>query len=57
VRHSAQIEKPQQRRDAAIAEPAAPRNFDPAYDRFGSKAENLDLSIRCPLYPRKRTGR
>src|SRR6516164_2077453 len=25
------------------------------YDRFGSKAEKRDLSIRCPLYPRKRT--
>src|SRR6516164_6028951 len=24
--------------------------------RFGSKAEKLDLSIRCPLYPRKRTS-
>jgi uncharacterized protein YbjT (DUF2867 family) len=28
--------KPQQRRDASIAEHATPRNFDPAYDRFGS---------------------
>jgi hypothetical protein len=36
VWHSAQIEKPQQRRDAAVAEPAAPRIFDPAYDRYGS---------------------
>ena len=24
---------------------------------FGSKAEKLDLSIKCPLYPRKRTSR
>src|SRR5215831_13984721 len=25
------------------------------YDRFGLEAEKLDLSIKCPLYPRKRT--
>src|SRR5262249_46717197 len=27
-----------------------------AYVGSGSKAEKLDLSIRCPLYPRKRTS-
>src|SRR5215831_20303657 len=27
----------------------------PLIVRFGSKAEKLDLSIRCPLYSRKRT--
>jgi len=26
-----------------------------AHVRYGSKAEKLDLSIRCPLYPQKRT--
>src|SRR5262249_54465880 len=33
------------------------RKWDPTDPkvRFGSKAETLDLSIRCPLYPRKRT--
>ena len=31
---------------------AAVRDFDPAYDRFGSKCEELALSISCPLYPR-----
>ena len=36
--------------------PAAVRDFNPAYDRFGSKAEKLDLSIRCPFGPRKRTS-
>jgi hypothetical protein len=27
------------------------RNFDPANVRFGSKSEELALSISCPLYP------
>jgi hypothetical protein len=31
------------------------RNFDPAYDRFGPKAERLRTSKCCPLRPRKRT--
>src|SRR5262249_47927585 len=26
------------------------------YDRVGQKRKKLDLSIRCPLYPRKRTN-
>src|SRR5262249_3772506 len=38
-------------------EPVAVRNLNPAYVRFGSKAEKPDLSIRCPLYPQKRTNR
>src|SRR6516165_7892996 len=33
---------------------AALQDFDPPYVRFGSKAEKLELSSRCPLYPRKR---
>src|SRR6516162_968938 len=28
---------------------------EPAHVSLGSKAEKLDLSIRCPLCPRKRT--
>jgi hypothetical protein len=36
VWHSAQIESRNSGGDASIAEPAAPRNFDPAYDSFGS---------------------
>jgi hypothetical protein len=35
---------------------AAMRDFSALYVRFGSKAEKLDLSIRCPLCPRKRTN-
>jgi hypothetical protein len=34
---------------------AALRNLNLAFVRYGSKAEILDLSIGCPLYPRKRT--
>ena len=30
-------------------------DFSALYVRFGSKAEKLDLSITCPLCPRKRT--
>jgi hypothetical protein len=32
---------------------AALREFSRPYVSFGSKAEKLDLSIRCPLYPPK----
>jgi hypothetical protein len=33
-------------------ETTALRGFDPAYDGFGSKCEELALSICCPLSPR-----
>ena len=33
-------------------EPAALRDFDRAYDRGGSKCENLAMSICWPVYPR-----
>jgi hypothetical protein len=36
-------------------ETAALRDFDPAYARFGSKRENLAVSIFSPDYPQEQT--
>src|SRR5262245_62569063 len=32
------------------------RDFSPAYDRFGSKAERLAVSIFSPFYPHEQTS-